>query len=202
MNACVVIFGRDPVPGEVKSRLAKDIGAEAAAGVYAVTLEHTLEVLTLAHTLIEIYPQIDADLLLAGVLLHDIGKVREYTWDMDIDYSDEGRLLGHIVMTDEMVTTALQSLSEFPPELALRLRHMLLAHHGRYEWGSPRRPLTLEAIALHHIENLGAQINRFQMLLQDRPLGENWTSYDRMLGRQLYLGQDDDLNVEEQSRTE
>jgi 3'-5' exoribonuclease len=79
---------------------------------------------------------------------------------------------------------------------------MLLAHHGRYEWGSPRRPLTLEAIALHLIENLGAQINRFQSLLEKRSPEEVWTEYDRLLGRQLYAGQDDDLNVEERGLTE
>ncbi|MBW8009630.1 MAG: HD domain-containing protein [Chloroflexi bacterium] len=164
-------------------------------------IEHTLELLSLANTVIQIYPQIDNELLLAGVLLHDIGKVREYSWDMDLDYSDEGRLLGHIVMTDEMISAALQNIPDFPPELALRLRHMLLSHHGRYEWGSPRRPKTLEAIVLHHIDNLGAQINRFHLLLHDSQSDESWTTYDRSLRRQLYSGQDDDLNVEERSFT-
>lgn len=160
-------------------------------------LEHTIELLSLANRVIEIYPKIDPDLFFTGILLHDIGKLREYRWELDIDYTDEGRLMGHIVMTDEMIATALQSLPEFPPELALRLRHMLLSHHGRHEWGSPRRPKTLEAIALHHLDNLSAQINRFQLLLDKRPTGEDWTSYDRMLGRQLY-GRGSDLSIEEQ----
>ncbi len=167
-------------------------------------LEQTVEALALAHTVIEQYPQIDASLLLAGVLLHGIGKVREFSWGMDIDYSDEGRLLGHLVIADEMVADAIRRLPDFPPELALRVRHMLLAHHGRYEWGSPRRPMTLEAIALHHIENLAAQLNRFQTILQNKPEGQEWTAYDRMLGRQLYGGDesDDDLSIEERSRTD
>ena len=166
-------------------------------------LEHVLEVLYLAQRVVEIYPQIDADLLYSGVLLHDIGKVREYTWGMDIDYSDEGRLIGHIVLAEEMINSALASLPEFPQELALRLRHMLLAHHGRHEWGSPRRPMTLEAIALHQVENLSAQINRFDSLVTRRPAGDRWTAYDRMLGRQLYAGDgDDDLNIEERSRSD
>jgi 3'-5' exoribonuclease len=165
-------------------------------------LEHTLELLAVANRVVDVFPDMDADLLLAGVMLHDIGKVREYSWDFDIDYSDEGRLLGHIVIGDEIVSAAIQSIPDFPPELALRMRHMLLAHHGRYEWGSPRRPLTLEAIALHLIENLGAQINRFQSLLEKRSPEEVWTEYDRLLGRQLYAGQDDDLNVEERGLTE
>ena len=165
-------------------------------------LEHVLEVLYLAQRVVEIYPQIDADLLYSGVLLHDIGKVREYTWGMDIDYSDEGRLIGHIVLAEEMLNSALANLPEFPQELALRLRHMLLAHHGRHEWGSPRRPMTIEAIALHQVENLSAQINRFDSLMASRQAGESWTAYDRMLGRQLYTGDgDDDLNIEERSRS-
>ena len=119
---------------------------------------------------------------------HNPGKLREYAWDLDIDYTDEGRLLGHIIMTDEVVSRAFEHFPDFPPDLALRLRHLLLAHHGRVEWGSPQPPKTLEAIALHHIENLSAQINRFQQLLSNRPLGQSWTDYDRLLGRQLYGG--------------
>lgn len=165
-------------------------------------IEHTLELLKIAGTVIEIYPQINSDLLRTGVLFHDLGKVREFVWDLDIDYSDEGRLFGHIVMADEMVTAAIKQQPEFPPELAMQLRHMLLSHHGRYEWGSPRRPKTLEAVALHHLENLSAQINRFHLLLNDAAPHERWTSYDRMLKRQLYAGSDDDLNVEERGLTE
>jgi 3'-5' exoribonuclease len=162
-------------------------------------LEHTLEVLALAKTLTELYPQINADLLTTGILLHDIGKVKEYSWELDIDYTDKGRLLGHIVMADEMVTDAVQNLPDFPEEVLLSLRHMLLSHHGRYEWGSPRRPKTLEAITLHHLENLSAQVNRFTLLLENLPPGEDWTTYDRLLRRQLYGGGDDDLNIEERS---
>lgn len=162
-------------------------------------LEHTLELLTLANTLVELYPEINGDLLTAGILLHDIGKVREFSWDLDIDYTNEGRLIGHIVMGDEMVTNAIAGIPDFPPELALNLRHMLLAHHGRYEWGSPRRPKTLEGIVLHHLENLSAQVNRFKLLLESRPAGQSWTEYDRLLGRQLYAGDDDTLNIEERS---
>lgn len=163
-------------------------------------LEHTLEILILAKTAIELYPHLDADLLFSGILLHDIGKVREYTWDLDINYTNEGRLLGHVVMANEMISKAIESLPEFPEELGLRLRHMLLSHHGRYEWGSPRRPKTLEAIALHQLENTSAQINRFSMLLDHRQPDKNWTEYDRLLRRQLYGSPEDDLSIEENSR--
>ncbi len=163
-------------------------------------LEHTLEILVLAQTTLQLYPQINADLLSAGILLHDIGKVREYSWELDINYTNEGRLLGHVVMANEMIAIALQSLPDFPEDLSLRLRHMLLSHHGRYEWGSPRRPKTLEAIALHHIENTSAQLNRFNALLSFRQPGKDWTEYDRLLRRQLYGSSEDELSIEESSQ--
>ena len=152
-------------------------------------LEHLQDVMRIAETVIELYPQIDPDMLRTGALLHDMGKLREYVWDFDIDFSDDGRLLGHITMADEMITDALASMPDFPEELALRLRHMLLAHHGRLEWGSPRAPMTLEAIALHHIDNLDAQINRFSTLLEQRDVDdERWTPYERSIDRKLFIG--------------
>lgn len=165
-------------------------------------LEHTAEVLKLCDAVLELYPEIDADLLRTGALLHDIGKVREYRWDSEIEYTDEGQLVGHINIADEMVTSALASLGDVPEELAWRVRHMILSHHGRYEAGSPRRPQTLEAMALHQIEELDAQVNRFRSLLATRPEGEPWTAFDRRLGRPLYGGGGDDLEIDESSREE
>lgn len=153
--------------------------------------EHTLEVLRVCEVVLNIYPELDADLLLTGAILHDIGKIHEYTWGVVTDFSNEGRLIGHIVIGDRMVSDGISALPEFPPDLALRLRHMLIAHHGRQEWGSPREPRTMEAIALHHIENMDAQINRFKLILESRAPGESWTKYDRLLGRQLYAGEDE-----------
>jgi 3'-5' exoribonuclease len=166
-------------------------------------LEHLTEILALCDAALAIYPAIDGDLLRTGALLHDVGKLQEFSWDREIDYTDEGRLVGHVVLGDEALSQALAQLPDFPEELRLRVRHMVLSHHGRYEWGSPRRPKTLEAIALHHIENLSAQVNRFEQLLgARRGTGEVWTDYDRLLGRQLYAGHDTDLNVEEAAELE
>lgn len=185
--------------------LSRFSSAPAARRVHHATigglLDHTTEVLTLAETLLHLYPQIDRDLLITGVLLHDIGKVREYKWQTDIEYTDEGHLVGHLVIGDEMVSGAIESLPDFPTELALRVRHMIVSHHGRHEWGSPRRPQTLEAMALHQLEELDAQVNRFSTLLANRPAGEPWTPYDRLLGRALYAGRDD-LSIEEGSQEE
>lgn len=151
-------------------------------------LEHTVEMLALAETVIGLYPELHGDLLRAGVLLHALGTVREYTWARDIDYTDEGRLIGHVMLTDELVTEALRHVPDFPAELRLRLRHLLLSYRGRYEWGAPRQPMTLEAAALHHIESLNAQLSRFRDALARRPADQPWTEFDRLLGRHLYAG--------------
>jgi 3'-5' exoribonuclease len=161
-------------------------------------LEHTYEVLLLAQKLMELYPQINRDLLVAGILLHDIGKLSEFKWEIDIEYTTQGKLLGHVVIGSEMVGRAIQTIPNFPEDLALQLQHMILAHHGRYEFGSPRRPKTLEAIALHQLENLDAQVNRFATLIQEaKKLDRDWTTYDHMLGRSLYAGHDEGMSIEE-----
>jgi 3'-5' exoribonuclease len=162
-------------------------------------LEHTVEVIALCQTVINLYPQIHRDLLMTGALLHDIGKTREFTHERDMDYSDEGRLLGHVVLSDRMITERMIEIPDFPPELALRLRHLVVSHHGRYEWGSPRRPKTLEACALHYIENLDAQVNRFaQIIAARRDKTKPWTDYDSLLKRYLYAGQEEgELVIEE-----
>jgi 3'-5' exoribonuclease len=166
-------------------------------------LEHTFEVVTLCKSLLELYPQIHRDLLLTGALVHDVGKVAEFEYATDIDYSDEGRLLGHVVMSYQMVGEVIAADPDFPADLALRLRHLILSHHGRYEWGSPRRPKTLEAVALHHVENVSAQVNRFQRILAARrEPGKPWTDYDTLLGRYLYAGREQGLSIEESSLVE
>jgi 3'-5' exoribonuclease len=162
-------------------------------------LEHTVEVVVLCQTVLTLYPQIHRDLLMAGALLHDVGKTREFTYQRDMDYSDEGRLLGHVVLSDQMIAERLAAIPDFPPELALRLRHLVVSHHGRYEWGSPRRPKTLEACALHYIENLDAQVNRFaQVIAARRDKTRPWTEYDTLLRRYLYAGpEEEELTIEE-----
>lgn len=152
-------------------------------------LEHTAEMLTLTETVLRLYPELHGDLLRTCVLLHAVGKLREYKWVRDIEYTDEGRLIGHAVLVDELVTDALTHFPTFPAELRLRLRHALLSYRGRYEWGAPRQPMTLEAAALHYIENLNAQLSRFRDLLAARRDAEQpWTEFDRLLGRHLYAG--------------
>jgi 3'-5' exoribonuclease len=154
-------------------------------------LEHLTQLLSLSDTLLELYPELNGDLLRTGVLLLSAGKLREHTWTRDIELTDAARLLGQSVLGDEAISGALSQLPDFPPDLALRVRHMLASHRGRYEWGAARPPMTLEAIALHQLDSLNTQVARFRDLLaahkgQDQP----WTSFDRLLGRQLYTGLD------------
>ncbi|MCS7187663.1 MAG: HD domain-containing protein [Armatimonadetes bacterium] len=152
-------------------------------------IEHICTVLDLAETICQHYPELDRDLLITGVLLHDVGKVREYSWQADIDRTDEGRLLGHLVLGDEMVAEKIKQIPNFPPELAMRVRHMLISHHGVGEWGSPRPPMTLEAAALHFIEFTDAQLRKFATVLKERREPESaWTTYERTLGRRLFAG--------------
>ena len=157
----------------------------------AGALEHVYEMLHLAEPLLELYPAINADVLRAGILLRAVGLLRGYGWTADIDYTDAGRLIGDVALGDEEITRAMAAVPELPPELCLRLRHMLISHRGRSEWGSPRVPQTLEALAMHHLESVSVQMNRFQQLIENRrDPNQPWTSFDRLLGRTLFAGYD------------
>ena len=146
-------------------------------------LEHTLSVCEMALQVVRHYPQLDGDLLLTSAFLHDIGKTRELKFGLSIDYSDEGRLIGHVVLGAAMVDEKLKALKNFPDELATLLKHMVLSHHGQYDFGSPKAPKFLEAFALNLIDDLDAKINGLGRFMErDRHEGE-WTEFNRMFGR-------------------
>jgi 3'-5' exoribonuclease len=152
-------------------------------------LEHTYELLMLGRPLMTLYPEIDRDLLAVGILLHDIGKLEELIWGFDTDYTDAGRLLGHTVLGERLISRAIEKIEGFPEEHTLEVLHLVISHHGMLEWGSPRRPKTLEAVALHYLDNLDAQVNRFKLLLENvGGNGKSWTAYDKLLRRSLYSG--------------
>ena len=152
-------------------------------------LEHVVSVLDIAEIICRTHKGIDRDLLITGAILHDVGKVREYVWDPMIDLTDEGRLLGHVILSDEMITERIRELPSFPKELLLRVRHMVISHHGESEFGAPKRPMTVEAMALHLIENLDAQLARFTTFVEEqRELGKVWTDYERLLERRIFIG--------------
>jgi 3'-5' exoribonuclease len=151
-------------------------------------IEHTANVVALCETVPRLYPLIDTELLITGAILHDIGKVVEYTYDGPFDLSDEGKLIGHVVIGERMVSQAIEGIPDFPQSLALKLRHMILSHHGKLEWGSPKRPKTLEAIALQLADYLDASIAQFAEIVEDSSDVEgNWSPYNKRLERQIYL---------------
>jgi len=174
--------------------------AQAPAGVknhhayQGGLLEHIVSVMELILLVRTRYPQVDGDLLLIGGFLHDLGKIDELSYERDLAYTDEGQLLGHIVLAvslldRKLVEAAKLSGEPLPEETVLRIKHMILSHHGEYSYGSPKLPMTLEAIALHHIDNLDAKLHSFQKLIDDDPnTDSNWTTYFPNLGRKLYKG--------------
>ena len=152
-------------------------------------LEHTLSVVNLIQKIKGYYEGINHDLLLAGGTLHDIGKVYELSYERSFDYTDQGRLVGHIVMGVEMVDKEIARIEGFPSELAMLMKHLLLSHHGLHEWGSPTRPMTLEAQILHHLDDLDAKVKGIQEFMQKAQEGATWTDYHRMFERFFYIGE-------------
>jgi 3'-5' exoribonuclease len=148
-------------------------------------LEHTLSLLRLILKVVENYRSVDVDLLLIGGFLHDIGKVYEFSFDRAFDYTDAGQLLGHLVMEVELVSKKIDMIPDFPPELALLVKHMLVSHHGAYEFGSPKLPQTLEAVILHSLDDLDGKIQAIQTMPEKEP-GSKWTAFHRAYGRSFY----------------
>jgi len=157
-------------------------------------LEHTLSLLKLILKVVENYNGVDVDLLLMGGFLHDIGKVYEFSYERAVEYTDAGQLLGHLVMEVEMVDQKIASIPEFPPELAMLVKHMLVSHHGAYEFGSPKLPQTLEAVMLHSLDDLDGKIQAIQSLPDKEP-GSKWTAFHRAYGRSFYRRSADEHEV-------
>ena len=152
-------------------------------------LEHTLSVVRLIEEIKGHYEGINHDLLLAGGILHDIGKVHELSYAIAFDYTDEGRLVGHIVMGTQMVEERITQIEDFPKELAMLLKHLLLSHHGQYEYGSPKRPKTLEANILYYLDDLDAKVSGIQEFINKGEEGERCTTFHRMFDRFFYKGE-------------
>jgi len=155
-------------------------------------LEHTLAVAALCETLAASYPQADHDLLLAAALLHDVGKTEEISFDAAFEYTDAGRLVGHVVLGERIVSRAIDGLARpMPEDLALRLLHAILAHHGEREWGAPCQPCSLEALLLHHADNLDAQVAAFLGAVSGAAiLEQTWSDRGSAFGRALLVPAD------------
>ena len=174
--------------------------APAAKGMHHVylggLLEHSLAVARLVDAVVPLYPGLNRDLLLVGALLHDLGKVAELSYERAFEYTDEGRLIGHISIGVEMLTERIAQLSDFPRELAMLLKHMLLSHHGQYDYGSPKRPKTVEATVLHYLDDMDSKINGIQAhMARETAQGTRWTGHHRLYNLYFFTG--NGLNAEE-----
>lgn len=157
-------------------------------------LEHVVSLMELVLLVAPRYPGLDRDKLLVGAFLHDAAKVDELTYDRELAYTDEGQMLGHMIMGVSMVD---QKVAEcirkdgmpMPEKLIIEIKHMIVSHHGEYEYGSSKLPMTLEAVALHHLDNLDAKLASFSQLMRDCPnIDSPWTQYFTQIGRKLYKG--------------
>lgn len=157
-------------------------------------LEHTVTLLEAADRLAPLYPELNRDLFLMGLFLHDLGKLRELTYERSFGYSDEGQLVGHLVIGVEMLNDKVAEVRQltgepFPYELLLRLKHIIVAHHGTHEFGSPKLPMTPEAIAIHLLDNFDAKVHAFTRdIREDGNAGSAWTPFNQALNRRLYKG--------------
>lgn len=149
---------------------------------------HTLSMLKLAMHIQSVYQFLNLDLLITGCSLHDIGKIHEYSFTKKIDMSTQGRLLGHIIIGHDMVSAKIRTMKNFPNNIRDKLLHMIISHHGKLEWGSPRVPMFAEALVLHHIDNLDSKVAIFQEELEkNEHAKKEWSDYHNHLERELYL---------------
>ncbi|WP_026661311.1 3'-5' exoribonuclease YhaM family protein [Butyrivibrio sp. AC2005] len=164
-----------------KSSAAKSVHHGFVGGL----LEHTLSVTRMCDYFSKAYPAINRDLLITAAICHDIGKTRELSLFPMNDYTDEGQFLGHIVMGSEMVADKIRDIADFPVLLKQELQHCILSHHGKYEYGSPKMPAIIEAMALHLADNTDAKLETFTEILNNtNEVG--WLGYNRLMESNLF----------------
>lgn len=150
-------------------------------------VRHCIEMVRLSETMCQLYPEIDRDLLLTAVLVHDIGKLKEMNHDLHVDYTDAGKLLGHLQIGVDMVQEKIANIAGFPENLRMHLIHCILSHHGTLENGSPVLPKTLESVVLHHIDNLDAQASAVTRIIREtRERGQDWSEFVTLIDRVIW----------------
>ena len=163
-------------------------------------LKHIVDLMRLAQNVAPSYPQVDCDMLLAGVFLHDLGKLEELSFDGDLTYTDPGQMIGHLVQgVVELERRARQVLQNsgqaIPAETLWRLEHMIISHHGYLEHGSPKVPMTIEAIVLHYLDDMDAKVNSAtEVIRADRNSDSSWTAFHPTLGRKFFKPSDAQKN--------
>jgi 3'-5' exoribonuclease len=149
-------------------------------------LDHVVSLFTLCDLAVRNYPQVDRDVLLTGAFLHDIGKLHELAYQRSIAYTTKGQLLGHMIIELEMLHEKIARLPGFPDELKILIEHMIISHHGQYEFGSPKLPMFPEALMLHYLDDLDSKMESMRAQFErEAELDSPWTSYNQSLGRPL-----------------
>ncbi len=148
-------------------------------------LEHTLSVTKLCDYYCKVYPILKRDLLLTAAMCHDIGKVKELSLFPENDYTDDGQLLGHIVMGSQMVAEKAAQIVDFPHVQLVQLQHCILAHHGKYEYGSPKLPALMEALALNYADDTDAKLETFREILENSSANQGWLGFNRLFESNL-----------------
>lgn len=154
-------------------------------------LEHTLSVAKICEFIAGHYPVVKHDLLVTAAIFHDIGKLDELSCFPENDYTDEGQLVGHVVMGTMMISERINSIEGFPVTLANELKHCILAHHGELEYGSPKKPALIEALALAHADNMDAKLQTFTEIIRANDGHSEWLGYNRMFESNVRLTRQD-----------
>ncbi len=148
-------------------------------------IEHVVGLCGLAKLVAAHYPELDVDLLLTAAILHDVGKLDELCYDRAIAYTTEGQLLGHIVMEFETVSRAIDAIEGFPPALKTVVQHLLISHHGQYEFGSPKLPMIREAMVFHYLDDMDSKLAAVRAALATESGEDEWSAYSNALGRRF-----------------
>lgn len=167
--------------------------APAATGVHHAyiggLLQHTQSLCALVDAITPLYENLNRDLLISACFYHDIGKIFELSYDVNFEYTDEGKLLGHIAQGALFIENEIQKIESFPKNLRNALIHVILSHHGEYEFGSPKRPKFLEAIVFHFLDNLDSKIEGVLSFIGKEKSDKNWTSHHKIYDRYFFTGQ-------------
>ena len=173
---------------DLAARLRRAPAAKSVHHAYAGgLLEHTVSCIKLSHRVADQYPQLDRDLLVAGAFFHDIGKIRELAYERGVEYTDEGRLVGHLVMAAQWIHEKARRVGA-PRELEQHVVHIVLSHHGRLEFGSPKTPATLEALVTHFIDDLDSRMNSWLGLMGRDGGTRRWTDAQNIYGHHIWRG--------------
>ena len=156
-------------------------------GYISGLIEHTLEIIRICDLMCDIHPQINRDLLVCGAMLHDFGKIEELSFEPVFEYTDKGKLLGHIVIAAMIVNDEINKISDFPENLKNNLLHLILSHQGKLEYASPVVPKTLEAITLYQADELSAKVNAYKNTIQNEiKHGQSWTKFISIAGTDMH----------------